>query len=106
MALRHRKDDLIALRERKARAAALETAVPLIFRKLAENGEISKVDIAAHSVLLEFWTEDGQHQEGCIRRCPEDGEAYQCIRTPNPAARSSMAPPSMAKENWEAVAKD
>ena len=103
MAVRHRKDDLLALRERREREAALEAAVPLIFQQLAENGQIAEPDMVRLAVLFEFWSEGCVVHEGCIRRCPEDGLAYRCIRTPSAAARSSLGPPSKATNNWEKI---
>ena len=103
MAVRHRQDDLIVLRERREREAALEAAVPLIFQQMAESGQIAEPDMVRLAVLFEFWNENCAAHEGCIRRCPEDGLAYRCIRTPSSAARSSLGPPSKATQNWESL---
>lgn len=105
MGLRARTDDLVKLREEKEREAAMQSATLLIFRKMAEAGNIEDNDIIAHAALFNLWAEDEAHAEGAIRRCPECGDIFRCIREPNARARSSKAAPSKAPENWASISE-
>lgn len=99
MGQRARTDDLLKLREKKEKEIAKQSATVLIFRKMAEAGDIGDSDIVAHATLFELWKESYNHKKGCIRRCPEDGRIYKCIREP----RSSIKAPSLSVENWKPI---
>jgi len=99
--VKHRKDDLIAFKEIEEREATVASVVTLIFCTMAEKGEISDTDIITHGTLLDFWKTGSTYEEGNIRRCPADRAVYRCFRTPNPLAKSSLAYPSVASQNWK-----
>ena len=102
MSIRGRNDDLLTLREIREREAATKAAISLILKNMEDNGE-TQAQRLRHIMEFDFRREGCSHTEGCIRRCPLDGLAYECFREPNQRVRSSVGAPSVAVGNWRKV---
>jgi|GEM_PF-2481480 len=106
MSILHKEQSLLEIRAQRERESALQSATLYLFRHMAETGELEDGAIAAHTALFEFWEADGNHAEGCIRRCPENGAPHRCIASPNLGARTAKKPPSKTPDVWMRITEE
>jgi len=93
--------EVVAMRRKEA---AVKSASLIVFRRMAENGELDDDTIADHAVLFDVWNKEDTLYKGCIRRCPETGELFRSLDVTNSKTKATQVLPSKADKQWEIIA--
>lgn len=97
---------LIFKQESLEQRAAAGTALPLVFRQMAESGGLDDGAIAAHATLFPRWEEGARYEKGSLRRCSLCGDVFRCIDPPTGGRARGSQPPSKSPRSWQRVGAD